>query len=173
MTATALTWVHGFALRQMPAALALLGYRSGRGGIMDFTSQLDRLQQQVADARTGVQAAVTESRDQLRQRVDQAQADQSRAAEDAQRSAKAPASGKWKQMRADAAAKMDDVKARMDKRSVEIDAEMAATDADMAEADATAAIDYAAWTIDNARLAVLDAIDARVYATTRAGTAAT
>jgi hypothetical protein len=49
----------------------------------------------------------------------------------------------------------------MDKRSLQIDADMAATDADMAEADATAAIDYAAWTIDNARLAVLDAIDAR------------
>ena len=77
-----------------------------------------------------------------------------------------------RQMKADAAAKMDDVKARMDKRSTEIDADMAATDADMAEADATAAIDYAAWTIDNARLAVLDAIDARANANTRAGTAA-
>ena len=29
---------------------------------------------------------------------------------------------------------------------------------------AAAAIDYASWTVDNARLAVLDAIDARVYA---------
>ena len=35
---------------------------------MDFSSRLDGLQQQVADARTGVQAAATESRDQLRQR---------------------------------------------------------------------------------------------------------
>jgi hypothetical protein len=48
---------------------------------------------------------------------------------------------------------------------------MATTDADMAEADATAAIDHAAWTIDNARLAVLDVIDARAYANMR-GTAA-
>jgi hypothetical protein len=41
-----------------------------------------------------------------------------------------------------------------------------------AEDDAAAAIDYASWTVDNARLAVLDAIDARVYAdelATRAG----
>ena len=139
---------------------------------MDFSSRLDGLQQQVNDARTGVQAAATESRDQLRQRVDQAQADQNRAAKDAQQHAEAPASSKWKQMKADAAAKMDDVKARMDKRSLQIDADMAATDAEMAEADATAAIDYAAWTIDNSRLAVLDAIDARAYANTRAGTAA-
>ncbi len=139
---------------------------------MDYSSQLDGLQQQVADARTAVHVAATESRDQLRQRIDQAQADQDRAAMDAQRSAEAPASNKWKQMRADAAAKMDDVKARMDKRTRQIDAGAAATDADMAEADATGAIDYAAWTIDNARLAVLDAIDARAYANMRAGTAA-
>jgi len=139
---------------------------------MDFTSQLDGLQQQVADARTGVQVAATESRDQLRQRIDKAQDDQNRAAKDAQRSAEAPGSSKWKQIRADAAAKMDDAKARMDKRNRQINADVAATDADMAEADATAAIDYAAWTIDNARLAVLDAIDARAYANTRAGTAA-
>jgi predicted nucleic acid-binding Zn-ribbon protein len=139
---------------------------------VDFSSQLDGLQHQVADARTGVQVAATESRDQLRKRIDQAQADQNRVAKDAQRSAEAPASSKWKQMKADAAAKMDDVQARIDKRSRQIDADMAATDADMAEADATAAIDYAAWIIDNARLAVLDAIDARAYANMRAGTPA-
>jgi hypothetical protein len=75
-------------------------------------------------------------------------------------------------MRADAADKMKDVKARTDKRNRQVDADLAATDADFAEADATAAIDYAAWTIDNARLAVLDAIDARAYANMRAGTAA-
>jgi hypothetical protein len=136
---------------------------------MDFSSQLDKLQQQLTEARNGVQAAATESRDQLRQRIDQAQAD--RAAKDAQRSSEAPAGSKWQQMRADAAAKKDDVKARMDKRSQQIDADMAATDADMAEADATSAIDYAAWTIDDARLAVLDAIDARTYANMLAGTA--
>jgi hypothetical protein len=135
---------------------------------MDFSSRLDGLQQQVAEARNGVQAAATESRDQLRQRIDQAQAD--RAAKDAQHS-EAPASSKWQQMRADAAAKKDDLKARMDKRNRQIDAHMAATDADMAEADAASAIDYAAWTIDDARLAVLDAIDARTYANMRAGTA--
>ena len=34
-----------------------------------------------------------------------------------------------------------------------------------------AALDYAAWTVDNARLAVLDAIDARAYADGLAKTA--
>jgi hypothetical protein len=33
------------------------------------------------------------------------------------------------------------------------------------EVDAANAIDYAAWAVDNARIAVLDALDARAYAT--------
>jgi hypothetical protein len=139
---------------------------------MDFTSRLDGLQQQVANTRTTVQAAANESHDQLKRRIDQAQADRNRDA-DAKRSTQAPAESrsKWDQMRSDASDKMKDVKARIDKRTKQIDADMAATDAELAEADADAAIDYAAWTVENARLAVLDAIDARVYANVQAGTA--
>jgi hypothetical protein len=139
---------------------------------MDFSAQLDGLQQQVADARTGVQAAATESHDQLQQRIDQAQVDQVRGAKDARPSGGAQADqNKWKQMRADAADKMEEIKARIDKRKRQVDADVAATDADMAEADATDAVQYAAWTVDNARLAILDAIDARAYANMRPGTA--
>ena len=43
----------------------------------------------------------------------------------------------------------------------QLDARIAANQADGAEADAADAIDFAAWTVDNARLAVLDA---RAYA---------
>ena len=49
-----------------------------------------------------------------------------------------------------------------------MDAKSAAKEADWAEGDAAAALDYAAWTVDNARLSVLDAIDARSYANERA-----
>jgi hypothetical protein len=166
--------VHGFAFRERPAALGWNVTDEAGRKIMDFLSRLDGLQQHVANAKNGVQAAATENRDQLRQRIDQAQVDGNRAAEDAQRSDKAPTSAKnkWKQMRADAADKMSEVKARIDTRNRQIDADAAATDADLAEADATDAIDYAAWTVDNARLAILDAIDARAYANMRASTAA-
>jgi hypothetical protein len=75
-------------------------------------------------------------------------------------------------MKADAGAKMDDVKAKIEKRNEQRDAKMAADDAEWAEADATDAIDYAAWTVENARLAVLDAMDARAYADERATAAA-
>jgi hypothetical protein len=38
----------------------------------------------------------------------------------------------------------------------------------MAEADAYAAIDYADWAVENAQVAILDAIDARVSADEKA-----
>jgi hypothetical protein len=59
---------------------------------------------------------------------------------------------------------MADLKAKMEQRRRERDAEAANSDADWAEADAEAAIDLASWATDNARLAVLDALDARGYA---------
>jgi hypothetical protein len=74
-------------------------------------------------------------------------------------------------MKADAAAKLDDFEAKMDRRADQLDAKVAGRQADGAEADAADAIDFAAWTVDNARLAVLDAIDARVYADELATTA--
>jgi hypothetical protein len=67
-------------------------------------------------------------------------------------------------MKVDAAAKLDDFEATMDRRADQHDAKVAARQADGAEADAADAIEFAAWTVDHARLAVLDAIDARVYA---------
>jgi hypothetical protein len=75
-------------------------------------------------------------------------------------------------MMADAAARRDDIKAKIDKRNRELDAKAAAKEADWTESDALAALDYAAWTLSSARLAVLDAIDARAYADERAKGAA-
>jgi hypothetical protein len=49
-----------------------------------------------------------------------------------------------------------------------MNAKAAASDADLAETDAADALDYAEWTVDNAQLAMLDAIDARAYADERA-----
>lgn len=68
-------------------------------------------------------------------------------------------------LKSDVSAKMDELKTRADKRADQLDAKITGTDADWAEMDAADAIDYAAWAMDNARLAVLDALDARAYAT--------
>jgi hypothetical protein len=141
---------------------------------VDFSSQLDELQQHAAQAKSAVQAAATESRDQLRQRIDRAQVDLNLAVKDAKQQAGKAAAGatsKWAQMKADAAARMDDVVTKIDDRAGKIDAQAAATEADWAETDAVDAISYAEWAVDNAQLAVLDAIDARVYANQLARTA--
>ena len=141
---------------------------------MDFSTQLDDFQQRAAEAKTSAQAAVSESREQLRQRLDQARVEVNLAGMDARQqvdATTAKARSKWAQLKADAAVKLDDVQARMDRRADQLDAKVAARQADGAEADAADAIDFAAWTVDNARLAVLDAIDARVYADELATTA--
>jgi hypothetical protein len=134
---------------------------------MDFSGQLDDLQQRAAKAKQAAQAAATESRDQLRQRIDQAKVEVDLAAKDTRQQvgeAAASARGTWAQMKADTAAKLDDLEAKMDRRADQRDAKLAARQADGAEADAADAIEFASWTVDHARLAVLDAIDARVYA---------
>ena len=134
---------------------------------MDFSAKLDEFQWRAADAKAAAQAAASESREQLRQRIDQAKVEVDLAAKDARQDARAAAASarsKWAQLKADAAAKLDDFEARMDRRADQLDAKLAASQADGAEADAADAIDFAAWTVDNARLAVLDAIDARAYA---------
>jgi hypothetical protein len=134
---------------------------------MDFSAKLDDLQQHAAHAKAAAQAAMLESREQLRQRIDQAKVDGDLAAMDARQQvgeAAASARSKWAQMKADAAAKMDDFEAKMDRRADQRDAKLAARQADGAEADAADAIEFAAWTVDHAWLAVLDAIDTRIYA---------
>ena len=134
---------------------------------MKLSSRFDDLRQRAADADASVHAAASESRDQLKARIDEAQVNLDLAKMNVkQRTGKASdeARGKWAQIRADAAAKADDVKAKIEKRSDQIDAKAAEADAVWAERDAEDALDYAIWTVDNARLAALDALDARVYA---------
>jgi len=77
----------------------------------------------------------------------------------------ATARSKWAQMQADTAAKLDDLDAKLDRRADQRDAKLAARQADGVEADAADAVELAAWTVDRARLAVLDAIDTRATPT--------
>ena len=131
---------------------------------MDVSKKLDSLQQHVTDAKTAAEAAVTDSRDKLEQRIEQAQVDAHLAVMDAKGDADAAAAatrGKFAQLKADASEHMKETQARLDKRGAQIDAKVAEADANLAENDAYDAIDFAAWAIDNARLATLSAIAAR------------
>ena len=139
---------------------------------MDYSTELDRLQQQVGQVKSAVQAATTESREELRQRILQTQTDTEMAAQQPQQGGQARESqSKWAKMRADANDKRTEVKARIDKRNREMDANVAAEEAEWAENDALNAIDFASRSLDNARLAILDAIDGRAYANAQASRA--
>jgi hypothetical protein len=134
---------------------------------MELSERLDALQQRAAAAKADVQAAATESREQIRKRIDQAQGDLDRAMKNEQQQADQATDRtrtKWAQMRADATAKMEDVNAKIDTRNRQMDAKVAARDADWAAADADDAIQFAEWAVDNATLTTLDAIDARAAA---------
>jgi hypothetical protein len=133
----------------------------------DFYMRLDDLQQRVATARSATQAAAAESDEQLRQRIVRAQADLDQSVKNARQEgsqAADSARAKWAQLKADAAAKMSDVQANIDRRTRQVDAKVAAKDADWAHGDAAEALDFAGWAVENAQLAMLDAIHARAHA---------
>ncbi|HSP37665.1 MAG TPA: hypothetical protein VLR26_07925 [Frankiaceae bacterium] len=141
---------------------------------MLFSEKLAALEQRVASAKDAVQAAAGESRAQLKQRLDQAQVDAERVAKNAPQHAHEvadTASGKWAQLRADVAAKTEEIKSTIDKRNQQLDVKAAAMEAARAEDEAAQALDFADWAVVNAYLAVLDAIDARVNADALAETA--
>jgi hypothetical protein len=133
----------------------------------NFYNRLDALQQHVASTATAVHAAAAESDAQLKQRIDQVQGDLDKSVEDTRRQL-SQASGSvratWAELKAEAAVRMRDVKANLDRRTLQLDAKGAAKEADWAEADAADALDFADWAVENAELAMLDAIHARTYA---------
>jgi hypothetical protein len=138
---------------------------------MDFNERIDDLQNRVAAVKTSVDAATSETHQQLSKRIATAQADADRALGEAKQDAGAAADkakDSWEQGRADAQARVAVLKAKAQRRADKVDADFAGSDADWAEADAYAAIDYADWAVENARLAILDAIDARITANEKA-----
>ena len=82
------------------------------------------------------------------------------------------AQSQWKSMQADGAARMQDLHDRIGRQREQHDVKRAEREAEYAEADAADALDYASWAVEQAQLAVLDAIDARIWADARAAAAA-
>src|SRR5262245_46513508 len=134
---------------------------------MDLAAQFEDLQKRTSEASSAVRAATTEPRERVWQRIDQAQGDVNAALTDTRQDAGPAANhapSKWAQIKADAAAKAEDVKAKIDRRADQLDASTAAGEAEWTEKAAADAIDLAIWAVENARLAALDAVEARAYA---------
>jgi DNA repair exonuclease SbcCD ATPase subunit len=140
---------------------------------MSISEQVDTLQQRTAALKSSADQARHETAEQIKVRIDQTKADIA-ANQDALKAqagqAADHAQSQWKSMKADAAAKTQDLRDRIDRQRDERDAKKAERQAEAAEEDAADALDYALWVVDQAQLAVLDAIDARSWADALAAT---
>jgi hypothetical protein len=135
---------------------------------MDFATKLQELEQRVGRAKAAAQAAATEPHDRLKQRIDERERELDEAVVAAEDRLAVDAQDRWAQALADAADRRNAVKAKIKKRARAVDAVVAAKEADWADADAAAALEFAAWAVDGAALAVLNAISARSHAHERA-----
>ena len=141
---------------------------------MNVSDQVDALQERAAELKSSFEQARRESREQVKARINETRADiaarQGATNKKAQQAAGRAQSG-WKAMQADAAAKMQALQDRIDRKREQNDAKMAEQDAEFAEVNASDALDYAAWAVEQAELAVLDAVDARASADAQAAAA--
>jgi hypothetical protein len=138
---------------------------------MGFQKPLDELEERVAKVKTSVSAATAENNEQLKQHLATAQENAERELDGAKQHASTAADrtrSSWEQMRADAKARAAELKTKARIRREQHDADVAASDADLAEAEAAAAIDYVAWTVEAAELAILDALYLRARAIDKA-----
>jgi phage shock protein A len=143
-----------------------------------LSEQLSDLSVRAKNLENAVTAAQKEGQEKLVSRTAEARASATAAVEKVKQSVKAASdagSAKWGAMEAKLGADMDALKTRLSEKKRAIDATIAEHEADDAEVDASFAIDYAIASVEQARLAVFDAISARVDAeaakTTRKTTA--
>jgi hypothetical protein len=137
----------------------------------EVREHIDSLQHQVNELKESVEQARRETSQQVTARVEQVKAALSRQAESASGDAGQAAGqsqNQWQAMKADLAAKMRDLHDRIERKRGEVKADVADDDAMYAEGAAVDALDYASWTVWQAELTVLDAIDARARADERA-----
>jgi chromosome segregation ATPase len=134
---------------------------------MSLSDQLNALQKQAEDLKSFADQARHETNEEIKARVAKARADIT-ARQDAIKAtvgqATDQAQSQWQALKAEAAARAQDLRDRMDRQRDERDAKKAERQAEAAETDAADALDYALWVVDQAELAVLDAISARSWA---------
>jgi hypothetical protein len=133
-----------------------------------------RLSQQLADlsvraknAEDAVAAAANEAHGKIETRKEQARAAAAKATEKVDQEIKSAgdkAIRNWTAVRAKVAADIDHLKAGVARAKHELDAKQAEHHAERLEWEAGVAIDYAIASVEQAKLAVLDAVSSRVEA---------
>ena len=132
-----------------------------------LSEQLADLSVHAKQAEDAAAAAKKETHDKIMSRWEQARADATATTDKVNQqiqSAGDSAAKDWNARKAKIAADMEALKAKVVQKKHELDARRAESDADRLEGDASFAIDYAIASIDQARLAVLDAVAGRIQA---------
>ena len=126
-----------------------------------LSEQLAILSVRAKNTEDAAAAAQKEAHDKVVARVAQAQAAAEQEVQKVNqnlKSASDTASAKWNGMKAKIAADMDDLKSKVAQREHDLSVKRAANYAQLLDEDASFAIDYAISSIEQAKLAVLDAI---------------
>ena len=132
-----------------------------------LSERLAELSAHAKKAEDTVAAAQKETHDKIVLRWEQARADATATTEIVNEQIESVgdrATTDWNARKAKVAADMNALKAKVVRKKRELDARRAENEADRLEWDASVAIDYAIAAVDQARLAVLDAVDSRIHA---------
>ena len=126
-----------------------------------LSEQLANLSVRVKNTEDAAAAAQKEARDKVVARVAQAQANAEQAVQKVNQNIKSTndsASTKWNGLKAKITADIDDLKSKVAQRKHDLGVKRAANYSELLDEDASFAIDYAAASIEQAKVAVLDAI---------------
>ena len=132
-----------------------------------LSDQLADLSVHVKKAEDAVDAARKETHDKIMSRWEQARADATATTEKVNQQIQSvgdSAAKDWNARKAKIAADVEALKAKVVRKKHELDARRAESEAEGLEGDARLAIDYAIASVDQARLAVLDALAGRLRA---------
>jgi len=130
-----------------------------------LSEQLANLSVRAKTAEEAAAAAQKEAHDKVVARVAQAQSAAEEAVQKVNqniKSASDTASAKWNGLKAKIAADVDDLRSKVAQRKHDVSVNRAANYSQMLDEDASYAIDYAIASIEQAKVAVLDAIAGRI-----------
>jgi hypothetical protein len=132
-----------------------------------LSKQLSDLSIRAKNAEDAAAAAEKEAHDKIEARVSQARAAATAAAEkvdQAVKSTKDKTSRNWNALQTKITSDIDSLKSAVGKQQRKLDSKLAENDAERLEWDAGVAVDYAIASVEQAKLAVLDAIAGRMEA---------
>ena len=132
-----------------------------------LSEQLADLSAHAKNTEDAVAAAKKETHEKIMSRWEQARADATETTEKVNQEVQSVGDNiakDWNARKAKIAADMEALKAKVIRKKHEVDARRAENEADRLEWDARLAIDYAIASVDQAKLAVLDALAGRIRA---------